>query len=45
MGHFEGLMKGSSIPKMNLKISVATEQYHIVQKSTHSWFLASTEAV
>ena len=34
-----------SISKMNLKISVVTEQYHIVQKSTHSWFLASTEAV
>ena len=37
--------KVTSIPKMNLKISVTTEQYHIVQKSTHSWFLASTEAV
>ena len=30
---------------MNLKITVATEQYHKGQKSTHSWFLASSEAV
>ena len=30
---------------MNFKISVATEKYHLVKKSTYYWILASTEAV
>ena len=30
---------------MNLKIAIATEKYHLIQKSTHYWILASTKAV
>ena len=39
-------LKGTvSLPKMNSKISIETEQYHFVQKSNNSKILAFIEAV